>query len=485
MNLEAVIGLEIHVQLDTKTKTFCGCSTDFGAPPNTHTCPVCLGLPGALPVFNREVLKKGVMAGIALSCEICNYSVFARKNYFYPDLPKAYQISQFEHPLTRAGFVRITDDKGNDRRIGITRAHLEEDAGKLVHDDDPKGPSFIDFNRCGVPLLEIVSEPDMRTPEEAYRFLAAIKEILQYMEVSQCSMEKGELRVDVNVSLRERGEDTLGVKQEIKNLNSFANVKRALEYEIKRQSRLLRSGERLTQATRLFDASKNATVQMRTKESAHDYRYFPDPDLVPIEMSTEETDKIREKLPELPEKKRERMKAQYSLTDYDVEVLCSSHRIAGYFEESARGYKRPKKIANWIHTEVMRALHETGADIESFAVTPARLRELFDIMDSGVISGKIAKSVFDEMAATGESAVEVVERKGMKQLSSKEAITGVVEAVLREHAAVVEEYRSGKKKAFGFLVGQVMKQTGGKANPQMVNEMLNERLSTFPKSGDN
>jgi aspartyl-tRNA(Asn)/glutamyl-tRNA(Gln) amidotransferase subunit B len=485
MNFEAVIGLEIHVQLDTKTKTFCGCSTGFGAAPNTHTCPVCLGLPGALPVFNKEVLKKGVMAGVALNCEICSYSVFARKNYFYPDLPKAYQISQFEHPLNSAGFVRITDERGNDRRIGITRAHIEEDAGKLIHDEDPKGPSFIDFNRCGVPLLEIVTEPDIRTPDEAYRFLTAIKEILQYTEVSECSMEKGELRVDVNVSLRERGEDAFGVKQEIKNLNSFANVKRALEYEIKRQSRIIRSGGRLSQQTRLFDASKNATVSMRMKESAHDYRYFPDPDLVPVELSSADIDRIRETLPELPRERRERMKTQYGLTDYDVEVLCSSHRIARYFEESARGYKRPKKIANWIHTEVMRALHGTVADIDSFVVTPAMLRELFEIMDSGIISGKLAKAVFDEMAATGETAAEVVERKGMKQLSNKKEIVNVVEAVIRDHTAVTEEYRSGKKKAFGFLVGQVMKRTGGKANPQIVNELLKEKLSVFPQNEGN
>ncbi|MBN2322571.1 MAG: Asp-tRNA(Asn)/Glu-tRNA(Gln) amidotransferase subunit GatB [Spirochaetes bacterium] len=480
MNLEAVIGLEIHVQLNTKTKTFCSCSTGFGAVPNTHTCPVCLGLPGALPVFNRDVLKKGVMAGLALNCTICSYSVFARKNYFYPDLPKAYQISQFEHPLNRAGFVRIKDERGKERSIGITRAHLEEDAGKLVHDDDPKGPSFIDLNRCGMPLLEIVTEPDLRTPDEAYRFLVAVKEILQYTEVSECSMEKGELRVDVNVSLRETGEDAFGVKQEVKNLNSFANVKRALEYEIKRQSRLIRSGERLTQQTRLFDVSKNATVQMRTKESAHDYRYFPDPDLVPIELSPQEIDGIRETLPELPEERRDRIKAQYGLTDYDVEVLCSSHKIARYFEDSARGYKRPKKIANWIHTEVMRALNETGKDIESFAVTPERLRELFEIMDGGVISGKLAKAVFDEMAASGETAAEVVERKGMRQLSDREEIVDVVEAVIRDHAAVTDEYRSGKKKAFGFLVGQVMKRTGGKANPKIVNELLKEKLSNQP-----
>jgi len=421
MNYEAVIGLEIHVQLNTRTKTFCSCSTSFGDDPNTHTCPVCLGLPGALPVFNVEVLRKGIMAGLALNCEICEFSVFARKNYFYPDLPKSYQISQYEFPLSRSGYVLISDGNNEERRIGITRAHLEEDAGKLIHAEDPKGPSFVDFNRCGIPLLEIVTEPDIRTPDEAYRFLVNIKEIMQYTEVSECSMEKGELRVDVNISLREEGEKRFGVKQEIKNLNSFANVKRSLEYEIKRQAKILHSGKHLTQQTRLFDTSKNRTVQMRMKEQAHDYRYFPDPDLVPVVLTREQIGKIRDSLPELPSQKRERLKRQYNLTDYDVDVLCASHRIARYFESAAKGYSNPKKIANWIHSELMRVLNEAKVVIDGFVVTPTMLRELFELMDSGVISGKIAK-------------------------------------------------------AFGFLVGQVMKKTRVQANPKLVNDLLRGKL---------
>jgi aspartyl-tRNA(Asn)/glutamyl-tRNA(Gln) amidotransferase subunit B len=478
MNYEAVIGLEIHVQLNTKTKTFCSCSSSFGDLPNSHTCPVCLGLPGALPVFNGEVLRKGVMAGLALHSEVADFSVFARKNYFYPDLPKAYQISQYEFPLNFGGYVMVRDEGGRDKRIGITRAHLEEDAGKLIHDEDPNGPSFVDFNRCGTPLLEIVTEPDIRTPEEAYKFLAAIKEIMQYTGVSECSMEKGQLRVDVNISLRKRGNKELGVKQEIKNLNSFANVKRALEFEIKRQTKILESGKRLTQQTRLFNASKNATVQMRMKEEAHDYRYFPDPDLVPVVLKKKEVEKIREALPELPDIKRKRLKREYNLTDYDIDVLCSSHRIAAYFEEVAEGYPNPKKIANWIHTELMRVLNEMKTDIDGFIVTPHKLRELFELVDEGVISGKIAKAVFDEMVKTGETAREVVEKKGMKQLTDRDEIVTIVEKVLKEHEAVVEDYSAGKKKAFGFLVGQVMRKTKGRASPQLVNELLREKIDT-------
>jgi aspartyl-tRNA(Asn)/glutamyl-tRNA(Gln) amidotransferase subunit B len=473
---EAIIGLEIHVQLNTKSKTFCSCSTVFGAKPNSHTCPVCLGLPGALPVFNEEVLRKGITAGLALGCEIAGHSVFARKNYFYPDLPKAYQISQYENPINQKGFVIIKDDHGEDKKIRITRAHLEEDAGKLVHDEDPKGLSGADYNRCGVPLLEIVTEPDLRTPQEAYRFLTAIKEVMQYTDVSECNMEKGELRVDVNISMREKGEEGFGVKQEIKNMNSFANVKRALELEIKRQTKILRSGGVLVQETRLFDPTKNTTVSMRSKEEAHDYRYFPDPDLVPFNTENDFIEAMRKRLPELPEARRKRFSSQYGLTEYDAEILCSSFRIANYYEEACKDFKNPKKIANWIITEVVRVLKEDRIDIEHLKVTPLMLREMFDLIENGTISGKIAKEVFDMMVSSGKNADRIVEEKGLKQVTDEKEIDRIVDEVISENEKVVADYIGGKEKTFGFLVGQVMKKTRGKANPKLVNELLKKRL---------
>ncbi len=476
MNFEAVIGLEIHVQLNTRTKTFCGCSTEFDEQSNIHTCPVCLGLPGALPVLNAEAVKKAVTAGIALNCEIASFSVFARKNYFYPDLPKAYQISQYEKPINVNGHITITTESGQTRKIRITRAHLEEDAGKLVHDEDPKGPSYVDFNRCGVPLLEIVTEPDIRTPEEACLLLEAVKEIMQYSGVSDCSMEKGELRVDVNISLRESGAGALGVKQEIKNMNSFANVKRALEFEIKRQSKVLRGGGIVKQETRLFDPNKNATVSMRSKEEAHDYRYFPDPDLVPVILEKDFIDSIRSSLPELPESKRRRFVRDYGLTEYDAANICSSPFLANYFEEAAGEYGKPKKLANWILSETIRVLNERKIRIDRFTVTPHMLVELFELMDRGVISGKIAKEVFNDMAASGKRAEAIVDAKGLKQVTNRDEIARIVEAVISENTKVVEDYRGGKKKAFGFLVGLVMKKTGGKANPGIVNEILKHAL---------
>jgi aspartyl-tRNA(Asn)/glutamyl-tRNA(Gln) amidotransferase subunit B len=476
MNYEAVIGLEIHVQIRTKTKTFCGCSTEFGAAPNTHTCPVCLGLPGALPVLNEEVVHKGIAAGLSLNCNIAHHSVFARKNYFYPDLPKAYQISQYESPLNTGGFIVIKDERGVDKRIGITRAHLEEDAGKLVHDEDPRGPSYIDFNRCGVPLLEIVTEPDIRTSEEAYRFLATVKEIMQFTGVSECNMEKGELRVDVNISIRPTGQEGFGVKQEIKNMNSFANVRRALDYEIKRQTKRIRSGEVLTQQTRLFDQNKNATVQMRIKEEAHDYRYFPDPDLVPVIIDDAVIEAIREGLAELPETRRNRFVREYGLTEYDAANLCSSLAIARYFEEAVEGYTNPKKVANWILSEVMRILNERKIEIGEFRVTTSMLRELLELMDSGILSGKMAKNIFEEMVSTGKRAKQVVDEKGLKQMSNRREIEAVIDGVLKANESAVSDYRSGKKNAFGFLIGQVMKKTGGRANPGLVNEILKSRM---------
>jgi len=479
MKYEAVIGLEIHVQLNTKSKTFCSCSTEYGEEPNSHTCPVCLGLPGALPVLNEEALKKAVRAGHALNCKVAGYSVFARKNYFYPDLPKAYQISQYEHPININGYLIIKDDNGDDKKIGITRAHLEEDAGKLVHSEDPNGPSYVDLNRCGIPLLEIVSEPDIRSSDEAYRFLGAIKEIMQYIGVSNCNMEKGELRVDVNISMRKIGKKGFGVKQEIKNMNSFANVKRALEYEIKRQTKILRSGESLKQETRLFDTRKNVTTTMRSKEEDHDYRYFPDPDLVPLMLERDFIDKIKESLPELPDAKRQRFINEYGLTNYDAVTLCGSYKIANYFEESVKNYNKPKKIANWILSEVIRVLNDNKIEIDTFNVTPSMIRGLFNLIDSGVISGKMAKKVFGEMVASGKKAEIIIDESGLKQVTDEEEILNVINEVINENKRVVADYLDGKKNAFGFLIGQVMKKTHGKANPKIVNEILKDKIDSY------
>src|SRR5512139_1084845 len=474
MEYEAVIGLEIHAQLLTDSKIFCGCSTRFGAPPNTHTCPVCLGMPGSLPVLNRKVLEFTIRLALATHCDIARYCQFARKNYFYPDLPKGYQISQYEFPLARNGWVEIEVD-GKSKRIGLTRIHMEEDAGKLVH-DEVQPLSYVDFNRTGVPLVEIVSEPDLRSPEEASAYLRKLRDILRYLDICDGNMEEGSFRCDANVSLRPAGAQGLGVKTELKNMNSFRFVQRALEYEIKRQRAVLEQGGEIIQETRLWDSGKGVTSGMRGKEEAHDYRYFPDPDLVPMVVAEGWIDRVRRVLPELPDAKRARFVRDYDLPEYDAGVLTTSKDLASYFEAAVARYPHPKKVSNWIMAELMRELKQDDREIGQCPVGPAALADLLHLIDKGVISGKIAKTVFEEMYATGKAPGVLVEDKGLKQVSDQGAVARVVDEVLEDHSQEVKEYRAGKEKLFGFFVGQVMQRTQGKANPKRVNDLLRERL---------
>jgi len=476
MQFEPVIGLEVHAQLLTKSKIFCGCSTTFGAAPNTHTCPVCLGMPGVLPVLNRSVVEFTMKMALATHCRIAPYSQFARKNYFYPDLPKGYQISQYELPLADGGWVEVFCD-GVSRKVRINRIHMEEDAGKLVHDDF-QPISYVDFNRTGVPLIEIVSEPDIRSPEEAAAYLRTLREILRYLEICDGNMEEGSMRCDANVSLRPIGEESLGVKTELKNMNSFRNVQRALEFEIRRQRALLERGEPVIQETLLWDAGRGVTVSMRGKEEAHDYRYFPDPDLVPVEVDEEWIESVRRGLPELPDAKRERFVRDYGLPAYDAEVLTSSKALAGYFEEAAGLFPQPKIVSNWIMSELMRELKRDERDIEQCPVPPGNLAELLQLIENGTVSGKIAKTVFEEMYSSGRKPGEIVREKGLVQVTDASAIEAVIDEVLAENPKEVADYKAGKEKLFGFLVGQVMKKSRGKANPKVVNDILRSRLSS-------
>ena len=478
MDYEAVIGLEVHAQLLTESKIFCGCTTTFGADPNANTCPVCLGMPGVLPVLNKKVVEYGIKTGIALNCEIAAYSVFARKNYFYPDLPKGYQISQYELPLAKEGYIDI-EVNGEVKRIGITRAHLEEDAGKLMHEigGTVTGYSYVDFNRTGVPLLEIVSEPDISSGEEASSYLQTIRNILLYLEVCDGNMEEGSLRCDANVSVRPKGTKALGTKAEVKNMNSFRFVRMALDYEIERQMDLLESGDAVVQETRLWDSKHGITISMRGKEEAHDYRYFPDPDLVPIEPDEAWVEAIKASLPELPQKKRERFVREYSLPSYDSGVLIASKALADYFEECVKYHAQPKAVSNWIMSELLRLLKKDDREIEECPVTPQQMGKMFQLMEQGTISGKIAKQVFEEMYETGTSPEDIVRRKGLEQVSDEAAIDTIIDQVLADNPDSVEKYQKGKTKVFGFLVGQVMKETKGKANPKIVNEILQEKLT--------
>jgi len=477
MDYEPVIGLEVHAQLLTRSKIFCGCSTSFGEEPNTQTCPVCTGQPGSLPVVNRKAVEFAIRLGLATHCRIAPFSLFARKNYFYPDLPKGYQISMYEHPLAENGFIEITVD-GKKKKIRIIRIHMEEDAGKLKHGETPeKSPySYVDFNRTGVPLVEIVSGPDLRSPQEAGEYLRRLRAILQYLEICTGDMEKGTFRCDANVSVRPVGQTGFGTRTELKNMNSFKHVEKALEYEIGRQIELLRSGEEVVQETRLFDASTGMTISMRGKEEAHDYRYFPDPDLVPLRIDERWIEEIRAGLPELPDKKKERFIHQYQIPEYDAEILTSTKAMANYFEETVFLFHEPKTVSNWIMVELLRELKRDEREIDQCPITPKHLAGMLWLIKNGMISGKIAKDVFEEMYRTGEEAEKIVKEKGWIQILDRGEIERAIEQVMESCSKQVEEYRKGKEKIFGFLVGEVMKQTKGKANPQLVNELLRKRL---------
>ncbi|QSZ26926.1 Asp-tRNA(Asn)/Glu-tRNA(Gln) amidotransferase subunit GatB [Aceticella autotrophica] len=473
MKYEAVIGLEVHVELSTKTKIFCSCTTEFGGEPNTHVCPVCLGLPGTLPVLNKKVVEFAVKAGIALNCEIAQFSKLDRKNYFYPDLPKAYQISQYDLPLCKNGYVEIETSEGK-KKIGLTRLHIEEDAGKLMH-ENLEG-SLVDYNRTGVPLAEIVSEPDIRTPEEAYEYLTKLKSILEYCEVSDCKMQEGSLRVDTNISMRPVGAKEFGTKTELKNLNSFKAVQRSLEYEIKRQTKVLEEGGSITQETRRWNDQKGITEIMRSKEEANDYRYFPDPDLVPIIITNEWKEEIEKSLPEMPHHKKERFISQYGIPEYDANVITSSKALAGFFEKCVMEYSSAKTVSNWVMGEMMRLLKETGVDIEDVPIKPHQMAVLLKLIDNGTITGTIAKTVFEEMFNTGKDPEKIVEEKGLKQMDNEDELREIAVRIIKENPKSVEDFKNGKDKAIGYLVGQVMKATKGKANPQIVNNILREEL---------
>ncbi len=479
---ETVIGLEVHVQLKTASKIFCSCSTEFGREPNENTCPVCLGLPGTLPVLNARALELALKVGLALGCEISGKIKFDRKNYFYPDLPKAYQISQYDMPVAGKGELAVCSLNQNkeivEREIGITRAHLEEDAGKLIHEGVRDG-SWVDYNRAGIPLLEIVSEPDIRSPQEAHDYLTALKAILQYLEVSDCNMEEGSLRCDANVSIRAPGDAKLGTKVEIKNMNSFKTVQRALAYEVERQSAVLGNNEKIIQETRLWNEGRQETVSMRSKEYAHDYRYFPEPDLVPFTVSKECIEKLRAGLPELPAARTERLRRDYELSGYDAEVLTSEKAHADYFEEAVKNGVSAKLVSNWMQSELFGELNARKQTVSACQVSPENLAGLIRLIENNTVSGKIAKEILPVMLDTGKSAEAIVEEKGLKQITDTGALERVIARVIEANPSVVNDVRSGKKQAAGFLVGQVMKETGGKANPKLVNEILNQKIASL------
>jgi len=474
---EAVIGLEVHVQLGTRTKIFCGCPTIFGAPPNTNVCPVCLGLPGALPVLSKDAVELAMKASMALNCEVRPLSRFARKNYFYPDLPKGYQISQYDEPVSEHGYLDI-EVEGTAKRIGITRVHMEDDAGKSIHDGfrDSERFSYVDLNRSGTPLIEIVSEPDMRSSDEAHAYLTELKQRLQFVEVSTCDMEKGHLRCDANVSVRLRGAEKLGTKVEVKNLNSFRFAKMAMDYEIARQVGVLEAGGTIHQETRLYNVESGETAGMRSKEQAHDYRYFPEPDLVPLRISDQWLDAVKAEMPELPAQKRHRFISDYGLREYDAEVLTASRPMAEYYEHVAEVSGDPKTAANWVIGDLSGALNAAGKDVTESPITAKSLGELVALINKGELSGKLAKDIFPKMFETGEPPAVIMDREGLRQNSDTGALEKIVDDVLAANGKQVEQYRSGKTTVMGFLVGQVMKASRGQANPGIVNEILKKKL---------
>ncbi|NQS88887.1 Asp-tRNA(Asn)/Glu-tRNA(Gln) amidotransferase subunit GatB [Patescibacteria group bacterium] len=473
------IGLEVHVELLTRSKLFCGCSTNFGSPPNTQTCPICLGLPGVLPVINKKALEYTITTALALNCQILRFCRFARKNYYYPDLPKNYQISQYEEPIAREGRIQIKVN-GKTKPIRIERVHLEEDAGKLIHGYSTKDIqnepwSFVDCNRTGIPLMEIVSYPDIHSPEEAYQYLTDLKKILQYLKVSDCNMEEGSLRCDANISLTPR-EGEMGVRTELKNMNSFKDLKDALISEVKRQAYLLDKGERVVQETRLWDIKKKKTISMRSKEEAHDYRYFPEPDLLPLKLKKKWIEKIKRGIPELPSHRFERFVEEYKLPPYDAEVLTNSRCLADYFEECVKLFPHPKLVSNWVMGELLRLVKREGKSLDEVKITPAGLAEILSEVEKGTLSGSLAKESIEQMFKTGKGIKQIIEEKGLRQINNEESLREMAGEIIKENPKAVKDFQKGKKEALEYLIGQLMKKTKGKANPKLANKIIREKI---------